>query len=316
MLYKKRHFTVIEMLVSITVLAILASILMPSLVESRDRARFARWVQFNKQCSTDPTCVVNLNFQEGENGFLANSAQGYEAEGFNADDYKGVIRGDYQWGQGRWSKYKKALQLDGVSTYFEFLTSEHLNFTSTKGFTFMISMKLDYLNKWDGIFGKCYMRNAVNGTPQYVMYYDSTQFGAQSSTKLFHMDIGNVSATFANTDANGLTIKPLNNMDWIHFVLRNKVTDDTQQLDLFINGVKLKGTYSNLSTGNQVLEKANLAIGCIRWLVLNNRDKNAPAPNGKPDNFLKGKIDELLIYNRALSDAEINAHYRMGAENL
>jgi hypothetical protein len=314
--YKKRHFTIIELLVSITILATLASLLMPSLTQSRERARFARWLQFNKQCSNDPSCVINLNFQEGEGGLLTNSAYGYEAEGFNADDYKGFIRGDYQWGQGRWSKYKKALQLDGVSTFFEFLASEHLNFTSTKGFTFIISLKLDRLNKFDGIFGKCYMRNAVNGVPQYVMYYDNTKSGDLNSSKLFHMDIGNVSATFANTDENGAKIKPFNNMDWVHFVLRNKIVGESQELDLFINGVKLSGTYSNLSTGNQVIEEANLAIGCIRWLVLNNRDKNDPAPFGKPDNFMKGKIDELLIYNRPLSNAEVRAHYLMGSEHI
>lgn len=313
---KKRPFTVIELLVSVTILATLASLLMPNLVSSRQRARFARWVQFNKQCSTDPSCVVNFNFQEGEGDTLTNSAQGYEAEGFNADDYKGYIRGDYTWSQGRWTKYKKALQLDGASTFFEFLASKHVNFTSTSGFTFIISLKLDRLNKFDGIFGKCYMRNAVNGIPQYVMYYDNTKSGNLNSTKLFHMDIGNVSATFANTDKNGVEIKPFTSMDWIHFVLRNKIVGDVQELDLFINGVKLKGTYSNLSTGNQVIENANLAIGCIRWLVLDNRDTNDPAPSGKPDNFLKGKIDELLIYNRALKDAEINSHYLMSAEHI
>jgi len=316
MIIKKRPFTVIELLVSVTILATLASILMPSLSESRQRARFVRWIQFNKQCSTDPSCVVNLNFQEGAGDILTNSAQAYDAEGFNADDYKGYIRGDHQWSQGRWTKYKRALQLDGASTFFEFISSEHLNFTSSKGFTFILSLKLDILNKFDGIFGKCYMRNAVNGIPQYVMYYDNTKSGNLNSSKLFHMDIGNVSASFANTDENGVEIKPFNNFDWIHFVLRNKIVGDTQELDLFINGVKLKGTYSNLSTGNQVIEEANLAIGCIRWLVLNNRDKNDPAPFGKPDNFLKGKIDELLIYNRPLEDAEVKSHYLMSAEHL
>jgi hypothetical protein len=317
MAYRHRHFfTVIEFLFSVAIIAALASLLMPNLAESRDRARFARWLQFNKQCSTDPSCVVNFNFQEGQGDILKNSAQGYEAEGFNADDYKGFIRGDYEWGQGRWTKYKKALQLDGTSTFIEFLASKHLNFTSEQGFTFIISLKFDRLDKFDGIFGKCYMRNTVNGTPQYVMYYDNTKSGELNSTKLFHMDIGDISASFANTDESGVAIKPFNDMDWVHFALRNKVVGDTHELDLFINGVKLKGTYSNLSTGNQVIEEANLAIGCIRWLVLDNRDKNDPAPYGKPDNFLKGKIDELLIYNRPLKDSEIQAHYLMAGEHL
>jgi len=105
----RRFFTVIEFLFSVAIIAVLASILMPNLAESRDRARFARWLQFNKQCSTDPSCVVNFNFQEGDGGVLNNSAKGYEGEGFNAADYNGIIKGDYQWAQGRWWKGKKAV---------------------------------------------------------------------------------------------------------------------------------------------------------------------------------------------------------------
>ncbi len=66
MFYKRSHFTVIEMLFAIAIIAILSAILMPHFNESRDRARYVRWLHFNKQCSTDPKCVINLNFQEGE----------------------------------------------------------------------------------------------------------------------------------------------------------------------------------------------------------------------------------------------------------
>lgn len=43
---------------------------------------------------------------------------------------------------------------------------------------------------------------------------------------------------------------------------------------------------------------------------------NNDASNGKPDNFLKGTLDEFLVYEHALTDNEVNAHYEMGAENL
>lgn len=85
MLRKYLHFTIIELLFAIAIIAILAALLLPGLIESKGRARFVRWLQFNKQCSADPACVINLNFQEGEGGILTNSAQGYEAEGFNAE---------------------------------------------------------------------------------------------------------------------------------------------------------------------------------------------------------------------------------------
>lgn len=312
MRYKKNFFTIIELLLSVSIIAMLTATLMPSLTESRQRARFVRWLQFNKQCSNDTSCVVNLNFQDGAGDIIKNSAIGYEAEGYSAKGYDGVIQGDYQWTSGRWTSNKRALQFDGESTFFEILDSEHVNFSGKSGFTFIVSLQFDTLSKFDGIFGKCYMRNSVNGTPQYVVYYDNTQFGSQNSTKLFHMDIGDVSATFENLDQNGNEVKIDNG--WVHFVLRHEVTAEGQLIDVFINGAKLKGTCRNLGSGSEVVEEANLAIGCIRWLVLSNRDKHDPAQYGKPDNFIKGRMDELLIYNRALSNAEIMAHYEMGAD--
>ena len=69
MIYKRRPFTVLELLLTITIIAILASLLLPNLSESRQRARFVRWIQFNKQCSTDPACVINLNFQENNGDY-------------------------------------------------------------------------------------------------------------------------------------------------------------------------------------------------------------------------------------------------------
>ena len=335
----RHNFTVIELLFSLAIIAILTSILLPSLSESRQRARFVRWLQFNKQCSADPACVINLNFQEGENDILANSAQAHEAEGFNAADYNGVINGDYAWGRGRWTKAKKALQLDGTSTYVEFPNSKHVNFAGENDFTILVSIKFDVLNKWDGIFGKCYMRNDVNGFPQYALYFDSTNAN-NNSDKFFQMDIGETRVLFSEEDQNNNAVKPLDNINWNQLIVRNKVVGDTQIVDLFVNGIKLKSTYKNYGSGRKQREDANLAVGCIRWLTNDNnnqsqsqsqsqsqgggqnqnqnrnQNRNKNSSNGKPDNFVKGKIDEFLIYNRALTDNEIRGHYEMGAEHL
>ncbi|MBU8902329.1 MAG: hypothetical protein KOO69_06290 [Victivallales bacterium] len=260
----RRYFTVLELLVSITIIAIIAALLLPGLSESQKRARFVRWLHVNKQCSADPACVVNLNFQEGEGGSLTNSAKGHAAEGFDASDYSGVIKGDFEWGQGRWMKSKKALQLDGESTYIEFPNNKFLDFAGENDFTVMISIKFDTLTKWDGIFGKCYMRNSASGFPQYALYFDDAN-GDNNSTKLFQIDIGTTSVLFSREDENGNEIKNIDDSAWTHLVMRNKIVGGNQVVDLFINGIKLKSTYKNNGPGKKEREQANLAIGCIRW---------------------------------------------------
>ncbi|MDD5697195.1 MAG: hypothetical protein PHH77_01140 [Victivallaceae bacterium] len=312
----RSHFTIIELLVSIAIIAILASMMLPAFSDSRARARFVRWLHFNKQCSTDPACVINFNFQEGEGDVLQNSAQGHEAEGFNAVNYNGIIKGDYEWGRGRWWRGKKALQLDGASTYVELPETEHVDFDSGSDFTLIIWVKFDRLDNWVGIFGKCYMRNAVNGYPQYALYLKGTAHGHSANSRLFSVDIGSINVDFDTVSEDGSQNVPLDTTNWFQMVLRHKVVDGSEKVDMFINSVKLKAYYNNPGNGNKDRDAARLAVGCIRWLLVNSHSSKSNPGEGKPDNFFKGKFDEFLVYNRALSDGEIRADYEMGAERL
>jgi len=312
MLYRRRHFTIIELLVAIAIISILSAMLLPSFSESRAKARFVRWLHFNKQCSTDPACIINLNFQENEGSILKNSAKGHEGEGFNADDYNGFIRGDYEWTNGRWWKGKRAIQLDGVSTYIEFENSRHINFDGADDFTIFIWVKFDRLDNWDGILGKCYMLNSTCGFAQYAVYYKGTKSSPKFAAGQFELDVGNESVDF--DDVNPYTEGGfVNSLNWFLLTLRNRVVDEKQEVHLFLNGIKLKSDHISVKGYKTYKCEANLALGCIRWLVLKN---GIPDNNGKPGNFLKGKIDEFLVYSRALTDNEIMAHYVMGAEHL
>ena len=312
MLYKWRNFTIIELLFAIAIIAILTSILMPAFNESRAKARFVRWLQFNKQCSTDPKCVVNFNFQYDEGNVIKNSAKGYEGENFNAEKYNGIIKGDYQWTDGRWWKGKKAVQFDGVSTYIEIPETKHLDFDGADNFTILLWVKFDRLDNWTGLFGKCLMKNSTNGYAQYAVYYKGTKASPKQAAGQFELDVGNESVDFDDVNAFALG-DDVNNLNWFQLALRNRVVDGKQEVNLFLNGAKLKSDHVSTKGFKTYKCDARLAIGCIRWLVLDNVSSDN---NGKPGNFLKGKIDEFLIYSRDLSDNEIKAHYVMGAEHL
>ena len=312
MTHNRRNFTLIEMLFAIAIIAILTSLLMPAIGESRARARFVRWLQFNKQCSTDPACVINFNFQEGDGGVLENSAKGYEGEGFNAADYNGIIKGDYKWTQGRWWKGKKAVQFDGASTYIEIPEDKHIDFDGSDNFTIIIWVKFDELDNWDGIFGKCYMKNSTTGFSQYSVYYKGTKASPKAAAGQFEVDIGDDSIDYddVNAFAEG---DDINNLNWFQLALRNRVVNGKEEIHLFLNGKKLKSDHISEKGFKTYKTEALLAIGCIRWLVV---DVATGTNNGKPGNFIKGKVDEFLIYKRALSDNAIMGHYVMGAEHL
>lgn len=312
MIYNRHNFTIVELLVTVAIIAILSAMLMPSFTESRAKARFVRWLHFNKQCSTDPTCVINLNFQDGAGDVIKNSAKGYEGENFDADKYNGIIKGDYAWTGGRWWKGKKAIQLDGASTYIEIPEFKHIDFDGDDNFTILIWVKFDSLDNWDGIFGKCYMKNSTTGISQYTVYYKGTKASPKLAAGQFELDVGNESVDFDDVNAfskGGY----VNSLNWFQLVLRNRVVNGEQEVHLFLNGTKLKSDHISTKNFKTYKCEARLAIGCIRWLVIDNNDNTN---SGKPGNFLKGKIDEFLIYSRDLSDNEIKAHYTMGAEHL
>ena len=294
MLVSKQNFTIIELLISIVIIAILFSLLMPAFSESREKARFARWLQFNKQCSNDPTCVINLNFQD-DRSTLRNSAQAYEDEGFNAADYRGVIKGDYEWGSGRWNKGKKAVIFDGMSTYIEFSKSKYLDFDHTRDFTIIAWVKVDSTSDTTvAICGKSYTR-----TVDYYMTLNTNAFRSTSgNTKLGQVRITEEEQAFRCQDQNRKYIS-MDYSNWYQISMRNKVVNGTQEIQMFINDIKLRPSWD--ATRNNTSECTSpLTIGSrFNW--------------GRQTAFFKGKMDEFLVYSRALRDSEIKAHYLMGA---
>jgi hypothetical protein len=128
--FKRRFFTLVEILTVIAVISLLAGLLLPNLVRAKVRAKEARWLAFNSHVNSDGDTVLNYNFMyddynaRGDSGLapaLRNGAVGCTVDGFDARYYDGLIKGSYEWrkGAGRWSGLNNALQFDGDSTYID-----------------------------------------------------------------------------------------------------------------------------------------------------------------------------------------------------
>lgn len=317
--HSRYSFTIIELLVSVAIIAILFSLLMPAFSESREKARFVRWLQFNKQCSNDPTCVINLNFQDDIGGVLKNSAQAYPADGFNATDYSGTVKGNYEWGSGRWKKGKQAIQFDGMSTYIEFSGTEYVNFDVADDFTIIVWVKFDIPSdkKWSGIFSKSYVNAS---SPGYSMSLIGKKPTGNKIANWADVDIDSVQARFRNVPKGGNKPILIDDTSWFQLAVRNKKLNGKQVISIFINDVALEPKSSNISVASSKINTggkcaARFALGGIRYQKVKKNKKTKVkelTQDGKMKTFFKGKMDELLVYSRALKDSEIKAHYLMG----
>lgn len=306
----KKHFTLIEILIIIAIIAILISMLLPSLAESRNKARFVRWFAFNKQCSRDPACAVNFNFQEGEGDTINNSAIGCEDKGFDLSHYTGVIKGDFEWTSGRWWKRKKAIHFNGANTYIEIDRQSAVDFTGKDSFTIIIWVKFDRFRKWDGLFSKSYWSSPPAGFAQFDLYYDGTSYSDREGSGQFEVDVTMQCIGFDDVTEEGNKNITLNTENWFCIALRNEgYKNGKGTISVFVNGEKLQERGTNFWISEIEKCEARLIIGAVRWLK---NGTNGPTKEGVVRNHFQGKIDEFLVYRKALSNGDIRGHYLMG----
>lgn len=306
----RKTFTLVEILIAVVILLILIGMFMPSLQSARQKAKFTRWYAFNRACSNDPDCVINFNFQEGEGNVLYNSAQGCDFKGFDSVDYNGFLSnvngGDhnFEWVDGgRWGNYKKALQFNGTDTYIDVPGTAGLNFTPVDSFTICCWVRFDKFTLGDGLFSKSAWGTVDDADAQYDLYCDPST-NTPSGDGAFEVD-----AFTSCVGWNQSNVQFDIDTGWLHLAYRYRggYTPYSDGVDCFVNGENLG---SSRETNNSIATNPYSTSNCIIGAI-GAKEEHWGAPIIFP---FQGRIDEFLVYKRALSDSEIAAHYEMGKE--
>ncbi len=181
----------------------------------------------------------------------------------------------------KWTKGKNGggLKFDGKDDYVNL--GQPATLFEEANYTFIVWFKVG-----QDINGNSGTQNLINrGSRSDILFGVADSVGTNGDLSLHYYDY---SLSFHALSV-GQTVWSQN--DW-HVVTATK--DSTIGHKIYLDGI-LKNSDSNTSDDN--LASRNISIGAAAWI---------------PSQYFNGFIDEVRIYNRALSAAEVRYHYNHG----
>ncbi len=307
-----KAFTIVELMVVISIIMLLISFLLPSMAEARDHARYAKWAGYSHNMRVEPRLLIYHNFeQQGlagpDMGWLWNRStldamdmarRDMEPEYFHsrfmvgsqpqggsggANLFSPETNPGRRWKRGRW-RSKDAIEWDNQGFVTITQHDASMNFEREPGhsWTLMAWVNSANVESWDGIITKAKVKRG-----SYALEIQPS--GADKGTLKTEASKGPNGGNFTSTG--NLKFKE---GQWFHAVLLYDGLKGTGEYRFYLNGKP-----------DKVILKANCAFTNTEELIF-----GCDNPGGVE--YWEGRLDEVAMYSGVLSDNKILEHYQVG----
>ncbi len=272
---KKNFFSIIEMLTIISIIAVLMGILFPLLIRSKMKGKYTRWTAHKNSLKADDGCILYYDFGEGADETLENIALSIGRKGYKREKLNGVINNG-SWTEGRWPM-KNALLFNKTNPTY--VTAPYQK--TIKRFSELSVMgwvRADALTGTQYIIGKWWSSGNYRSWGLYLtgnnIRWRATNNGKDSGIQ-----------NYIQTDYRAYE------EEWTHIA----AIYDGANLSLYIN---------------------NRQVGTAAQNSIYSTTKPIFIGGGEDgDNYcFDGAIDEMIVFKRAISAADIKSHYEMGKQ--
>ncbi len=186
-------------------------------------------------------------------------------------------------------KIRGAMTFDGVNDYVDVANEANFDFERTNSFTLSAWVKPSVTSNWEAIIGKSTLSNNYRGI-RFV-----TQTGGELRIDMVsNWDINVLRETTTNAN--------IDDGNWHHVATTYNGSSSSSGLKFYVDGGEKSTTIDYDTLSATVLTDVTLKIGA----------SNAGTGDSIANAF-NGSIDEVAIWNRTLSSAEIQQLYLHGA---